>query len=89
MFLDQLSRAWCAIVLLTIGSGVLAWGADAGFSAPWAGAAILALATQKARVILADYLGLSAAPFWRRGFDWALGGFALLLLGLYLLPSLI
>jgi hypothetical protein len=40
-------------------------------------------------VILARYLGLAAAPFWRRGFEVALALFCLLLLGLYLAPGLL
>ncbi|MBC7153389.1 MAG: nitric oxide reductase F protein [Rhodobacteraceae bacterium] len=55
----------------------------------FAGALILALAWLKARVILARYLGLAAAPFWRRGFEVALALFCLLLLGLYLAPGLL
>ena len=87
MTCDPLTRAWTALLLLTLSSGALASALDAGFSAPWIGAAILALATQKARVILGAYLGLDEAPFWRRGFDWALVSFALVLLGVYLLPE--
>jgi len=49
---------------------------------------ILTFAWLKARVILSYYLGLNAAPFWRRGFGISLGIFCLLLLGLYLLPGL-
>ena len=47
---------------------------------------ILTLAWLKARVILGRYLGLAAAPFWRRGFNLSLALFCLLLLGLYLVP---
>ncbi|WP_157771621.1 hypothetical protein [Thioclava nitratireducens] len=46
----------------------------------------MALAWQKARIILGKYLGLVQAPAWRRGFDVALTGVCLLLLVLYLAP---
>jgi hypothetical protein len=56
---------------------------------PAAGAAILAQALVKARVILARYLGLDAAPSWLSGFTTVLGLWALLMLGLYLVPVLL
>ncbi len=51
------------------------------------GIAILVLAWLKARLILAAYLGLAAAPFWRRGFEIALAAYGLLLAALYLIPA--
>ncbi|MAU53191.1 MAG: nitric oxide reductase F protein [Roseovarius sp.] len=83
---DPLLRAWGVLLGLSLGSTALSlrpWPTE--LAAP-AGAVILTLAWLKARVILARYLGLAAAPSWRRGFDLALALFCLLLLGLYLLP---
>lgn len=83
---DPLLRAWAALIGLSLGSAALSlWPWPPALS-PFAGTLILALAWLKARVILARYLGLAAAPFWRRGFEIALAAFCLLLLGLYLLP---
>ncbi|MBV1863050.1 MAG: hypothetical protein KUG74_01320 [Rhodobacteraceae bacterium] len=53
-----------------------------------AGCLILVFAWAKARIILADYLGLAQAPFWRRGFNLVLGLFILVALGLFLIPML-
>ncbi|WP_101068466.1 nitric oxide reductase F protein [Roseovarius salinarum] len=81
---DPLLRAWAALVGLGLASTVVAalhW--PPGWAAP-AGALILVLAWLKARVILSRYLGLHAAPFWRRGFETALGLFCLLLLAFHL-----
>jgi hypothetical protein len=79
-------RAWAALIALSLGStAVSLWHWPPNLTA-MTGALILTLAWLKARVILARYLGLAAAPFWRRGFDLALALFCLLLLGLYLLP---
>ncbi|WP_299848913.1 nitric oxide reductase F protein [uncultured Roseovarius sp.] len=50
------------------------------------GIAVFVLAWLKARIILAQYLGLAAAPFWRRGFEISLACFCTLLLALYLVP---
>jgi hypothetical protein len=86
MLRDPLLRAWGALIGLSLGSTAQSlwhWPPNLG---ALAGALILTLGWLKARVILSRYLGLSAAPFWRRGFGLALGLFCLLLLGLYLLP---
>lgn len=83
---DPLLRAWLWLIGLSLGStAVSLWHWPPSFAA-LAGAVILVLAWLKARVILARYLGLSAAPFWRRGFEISLALFCLLLLGLYLAP---
>lgn len=84
---DALTRAWIALVALSGGSALVAAAAGAGGDRRLAGAAILALAVIKARVILARYLGLWRAPSWRRGFNLSLSLLALLLLGLYLIPA--
>ena len=89
---DPLSRAW--LTLLAIGAGstliaaALSQGVLDGPAEPAAGAAILALSWAKARVILARYLGLAGAPFWRRGFEIVLGLYCAGLLVLYLAPAL-
>ncbi|MGC8203359.1 nitric oxide reductase F protein [Aliiroseovarius sp. PTFE2010] len=78
--------AWVLLLALSLGSTALSvsW-----IWAQWpalAGVAVMALAWQKARIILAQYLGLDQAPSWQRGFNGALSGLCLLLLGLYLAP---
>lgn len=87
MATDPLMRAWAWLLALSLGSTVVSLWAWPDGLAPLAGATILVLAWLKARVILARYLGLAAAPFWRRGFDISLALFCLLLLGLFLLPA--
>ena len=89
MINNTILRAWMWLAILSLGSTAITFWQWPTNLAPVAGAAILALAWAKARVILADYLGLSAAPFWRRGFNLSLGVFCLLLLGLYLAPALL
>jgi len=81
---DPLLRAWGWLVALSLVSTAISLGPWSPALVPLAGALILVVAWSKARIILARYLGLVAAPFWRRGFDLALGCFCLLLLGLYL-----
>lgn len=88
MLRDPLLRAWLALIGLSLGSTLIALWHWPGALAALAGALILTLAWLKARIILARYLGLAAAPFWRRGFDIALAAFCLLLLALYLVPVL-
>ena len=82
---DPLTAAWLWLVGLSLASSAAALALEAGAPARVTGALVLAFATLKARLILDRYLGLAAAPFWRRGFAWALAGFALLLLGLFLI----
>lgn len=86
---DPLLRAWGWLLALSLGSTVVSlWHWPPQLTA-LAGMVILFLAWAKARVILSRYLGLADAPFWKRGFEIALGLFCLLLLGLYLAPALI
>jgi len=83
---DPLLRAWAGLMTLSLGSTAVSlwhWPPDMTVVA---GGVILTLAWLKARVILARYLGLGQVPFWRLGFEIALGVFCLVLLGLYLLP---
>lgn len=86
---DPLLRAWVALIALSLGStalaALIARGDLAGAATTGAGAAILGLAWAKARVILERYLGLAAAPFWRRGFSIVLALYGAGLLTLYLL----
>jgi len=84
---DMLTRAWIVLVALSGGSAAVSWLAGAGLDRRVIGAAILALALFKARLILSAYLGLARAPAWRRGFNLALSGFCLLALALYLIPG--
>ena len=86
MRIDAISRAWGALLLLSMVSVVLAAGAAQALPAGAAGVLILVFAWMKARLILSRYLGLWRAPFWLSGFNWALGLFSLLLLVLYLVP---
>jgi hypothetical protein len=89
MLRNPLLRAWGWLIGLSLCStGVALWHWPAALN-PLAGALILTLGWLKARVILGRYLGLEAAPFWRRGFDIALALFCLLLLGLYLVPEML
>lgn len=93
MHRDKLLRAWVFLLLLSaISTGVAvfvdrgsAQGASGWINAA-AGVAILGLALIKGRIILSRYLGLETAPFWRRGFNFGLTIYALVLLGLYLAP---
>ncbi|MDF1618919.1 nitric oxide reductase F protein [Pseudothioclava nitratireducens] len=86
---DPLISAWLWLLALSGASTLLAAAVSQGWltglGVTLGGAAILALAWAKARVILARYLGLAEAPFWHRGFSITLAIYALLLLGLYLI----
>lgn len=73
------TRAWVFLLGLSAASTLLAAMVDggAGFAT-----AVLGLAGAKARIILSSYLGLSAAPSIRAGFDLALAALLLLFAGL-------
>ena len=73
------THAWATLIVLSIGSTVLAY---FGASGVWAGLAILALAWIKAQVILRVYLGLQQAPSWGRGFALVLAIFMIGVMGL-------
>jgi len=95
MMQNKLIRAWVSLLALSTASTEVALfidrGATGGNPGPIAaisGVIILALALIKARIILSRYLGLETTRFWRRGFNFALTTYALLLLGLYLAPAL-
>ncbi len=86
---DPLTRAWAWLVALSLGSTVIAMQVSAGslqgLAVTAAGAAIMALAWAKARIILARYLGLAQAPFWHRGFSLVMALYCAGLLVLYLI----
>jgi len=82
----SLHFAWVLLIALSLGSTALSASGVWGQWPVLAGMAAMALAWQKARIILAQYLGLQQAPQWRRGFDMGLTGLCLLMLGLYLAP---
>jgi len=81
--------AWALLIGLSLGSTALSASGVWVQWPVWAGVAVMALAWQKARIILAQYLRLQEAPRWRRGFDVGLTGLCLLMLGLYLAPLLL
>lgn len=81
-----LFRAWGILIVLSLGSTVLSMIALPGLWMAVAGVSILVLAWIKARIVLAGYMGLVRAPAWQRGFDICLGLFAVMLVGLYLVP---
>lgn len=75
------TRAWLLLVALSLASTGLA---ASGLSGAGFVLAVLALAGIKARLILAHYLGLTAAPAWARGFDLGLALLLALFAGLAL-----
>ncbi|MCW2307741.1 hypothetical protein [Rhodobium gokarnense] len=88
---DPLICAWILLIALCLGSTAIALAVGSGLgpvALTAAGAAILLLSWLKARLILNAYLGLAAAPFWRKGFEITLALYALLLLGLYVAPTI-
>jgi hypothetical protein len=78
------TSAWIWLLGLSAGSTLLAATADTG---AWFVIAVLCVAGAKARLILAYYLGLSAAPSIRAGFDFALLALLLLFAGLAIAPA--
>lgn len=75
------TRAWILLLGLSAASTMLAALMESG---AWFVIAVLGLSGAKARLILSSYLGLSAAPAIRTGFDMALAGLLLLFTGLAL-----
>jgi hypothetical protein len=72
--MTRATKAWAWLLTLSAASTALA---ASGLAGPALALPILMLAGLKAHVILRDYLGLSVAPGWLRGFDL---GLALLIL---------
>ncbi|POF27742.1 nitric oxide reductase F protein [Roseibium marinum] len=89
MIHDATTRAWVTLMVLSGASVLVALTGGASFGGSVAGALILLFAWMKARVILARYLGLWRAPAWLSGFNWVLGLYCMLLLGLFLAPDFI
>ena len=87
MIRDILWRSWAWLLALSLASTAAALAVESGGSSRLAGAVILLLAYLKARLILANYLGLAGAPSWLRGFNLVIGLFMALLLALYLIPA--
>lgn len=90
---DRLFQAWVMLLAFSAVSTAVAVLIDRGNAqgaTGWvnaaAGAAILGLALIKGRIILSRYLGLESTRFWRRGFNFGLTLYALVLLALYLAP---
>lgn len=77
--MTRATRAWAALLALSAASTALA---ASGLGGAALTLPILVLAGGKAHVILKDYLGLSVAPAWLRGFDL---GLALLIAALAVL----
>jgi len=93
MYKDKLVQAWVFLLLfsaVSTGVAVLIDRGNTQTATGWinaaAGAVILGLALIKGRIILSRYLGLESSRFWRRGFNFGLTIYALVLLGLYLAP---
>ena len=80
------TRAWGLLLALSAASTALAalHPLPPGASVHIANAALLLLALIKARVILARYLDLAAAPGWLRGFSAVLAGYMAVMLALAL-----
>ncbi|MEI2686990.1 MAG: nitric oxide reductase F protein [Cypionkella sp.] len=80
------TRAWIALLALSAITTTLAVVQPAltGWAIAASSSLLLVLAWLKARVILARYLGLAAAPDWLRGFNLVLALYAILLLALTL-----
>ena len=87
LFHDPIFRAWLSLLLLSGTSVLVAYLVGAGLGQAAIGALILLLSWMKARVILSQYLGLWQAPSWLSGFNWVLGVYCALLLGLFLIPA--
>jgi hypothetical protein len=64
--MTRITKAWGWLLALSATSTTLA---ASGITGPVLTLPILALAGLKAHVILRDYLQLSTAPGWLRGFD--------------------
>lgn len=72
--MTRATKAWGWLIALSAASTALA---ASGLAGAALALPVLALSGLKAHVILRDYLGLSVAPAWLRGFDF---GLALLIL---------
>lgn len=84
-----LITAWLVLTGLSLASTLIASLPPLPGGPVVAGVVVLGLAWLKARVILSQYLGLIAAPAWRRGFGLTLALFCLVLGALYALPVMV
>jgi hypothetical protein len=75
------TKAWALLIALSAASTTLA---ASGATGAALALPVLALSGLKAHVILRDYLRLSAAPVWLRGFDLGLTVLILAFAGLVL-----
>lgn len=89
MSFEPTTRAWFNLLIISCASVMVAAGTTQMLAAWGTGALVLVFAWIKARIILSRYLGLGQAPRILSGFNWALGLFCSLLLGLYLAPEVI
>ena len=81
-------QAWSVLLALGIATAALSY-VEARPPVSLIGFAIIAIGFCKARIILARYLELSAAPAWLRAIDVTGAIYALLLIGLYTLPAIL
>jgi Zn-dependent protease len=86
--IGRLHIAWLSLIGLSIASTALSFPVLSTYWPTATGLSVLLFAWLKARIILAEYLGLAAAPRWQRGFNHALGALCLTFSALYLAPLL-
>lgn len=79
------AKALFALICLSIATTVLASSPLGGTL--WVVVVFLVLSGLKARIVLNSYLGLSASPFWSRGFTGFVTLFLIAIVGLYLLSG--
>lgn len=83
-----LLRAWALLIALSLATTALTLLIGDGAPHPALEAAVLMLAGLKASAILRRYLGLAAAPSWRKGFEAVLAALMVTLFAVWLIPSL-
>jgi len=83
----DLLQAWIGLVVLSMGTVLLATVGTSGAAAIFVVLGVLVLAGLKARVILAYYLGLAPSRFWMRLFGMVIGLFLALCFALYVFGS--
>jgi hypothetical protein len=79
--------AWGALIVLSLGTALLATAELMGHGKTAVAAGVLILAALKARVILTRYLGLACSRFWTRAFDLVIGLFLAIAFALYAFGS--
>lgn len=87
MPMRDLVEAWAALVLLGIGTVLIAAATGAGQGKSLAAVGVLGLAGLKARLILSRYLGLAASRFWMHAFDLVIVVFLTLGFAVYMFGS--